>query len=354
MAYVAGDTITTSEYNGLLTNTTSSGTPPAFGINHILGTGALQYGLGQTALSSVGITDNIQAAQWNSLFTSMNNVALHAGVTLTSTTAKSAGDTIQIISALTTDLNKLAAAVASGCESAANGGPAGATGTANLTTSAALLTTASSAAAGTPARWNDYHAVEHVFTFASANAARHYFNAGGKLRINVTRTAGGSSTASTTSKDSSVDELITGLGDFKLGAQISTQSGSGETLDSSGALTQGFYDLTTDYQTICIITQNNGVYSGYMNIKIEAKANAIVSGGTATVVTIKTTIADPTLGDSTHDDAWTSGNTNSVDQYANFIGVTNVVCRTLTPTTTNLSTAIAAPSATLGSNTVVV
>ena len=114
MPYAVGDTITTSEYNGLLTNTTSSGTPPAFGINHIFGTGALQYGLGQTALSSVAVTDTIQAAQWNSLFTSMDNVALHAGVTLTSTTAKSAGDTIQIISALTTDLNTLAAAVASG------------------------------------------------------------------------------------------------------------------------------------------------------------------------------------------------------------------------------------------------
>jgi hypothetical protein len=352
MAYAVGDTITTSEYNGLLTNTNSSGTPPAFGINHIFGTGTLEYGLGQTALSSVAVTDTIQAAQWNSLFTSMNNVALHAGVTLTSTTAKSAGDTIQIISALTTDLNTLAAAVASGCESQANGGPTGATGTANLTTSAALLTTASSAAAGSPPRWNDSHAVEHVFTFASANAARHYFNAGGKLQINVTRTAGGSSTGTATAKDTSVDELIAGLGDFKLGAQISTENGSGET--QTGDLTIGFYNLTTDYQTICIITQNNGVYSGYMNIKIEAKANATVSGGTATVVTIKTTIADPTLADSTHDDEWMSPNAASVNQYANFIGVTNVVCRTLTPNTTNLSTAIAAPSATLLSNTVVV
>jgi hypothetical protein len=344
MAYAVGDTITTSEYNGLLTNTTSSGTPPAFGINHIFGTGALQYGLGQTALSSVGLADTIQAAQWNSLFTSMNNVALHAGVTLTSTTAKSAGDTIQIISALTTDLNTLAAAVASGCESAANGGPAGATGTANLTINDEL-TTASNTATGTPDRWNDSHTVEHVFTFASANNARHYFNAGGKLQISVTRTANGGTSA--TAKDSSVDELITGLGLFRLGAQRSSEDGSGET--QTGDLTIGFHDLTASYQTICIITQNSGTYSGYMNIKIEAKADAIVSGGTATVVTIRTTIADPTLGDSAHDDQWTSGNTNNVDQYANFIGVTNVVCKTVRPTTANLSTAITAPTVTLGS-----
>jgi hypothetical protein len=91
-----------------------------------------------------------------------------------------------------------------------------------------------------------------------------------------------------------------------------------------------------------------------MNIKIEAKANATVSGGTATVVTIRTTIADPALGDSSHDDVYTSGNTGNVDQFANFIGVTNVVCKTVRPTTTNLSNAIAAPTVTLGSNTVVV
>jgi len=269
-------------------------------------------------------------------------VALHAGVTLTSTTAKSAGDTIAIISALTTDLNTLAAAVASGCESAANGGPAGATGTANVTVNDEL-TTASNAASGTPARWNDSHVVEHVATFASANNARHYFNAGGKLRIAVSRTANGGSSA--TAKDSSVDELITGLGNFQLGAQISTRSGSTETQTG---------DLTTAYQTICTITQANGVYSGYMNIKIEAKADATVSGGTATVVTIKTTIEDPALGDSAHDDQWTSGNTLSVDQFANFIGVTNVICKTVRPTTTNLSTAITAPTVTLGTNTVVV
>jgi len=350
MAYVAGDTILTGEYNGFLTNTNSSGTPPAFGINHIFGTGSGVYGLGQTALVSVGVADTIQAAQWNSLFTAMNNVALHAGVTLTSTTARSAGDQIQIISALSTDLNTLAAAVASGCESQANGGPTGATGTANLSTSAALLTTASSAAAGSPPRWNDSHAVEHVFTFASANAARHFFNAGGKLQINVTRTGNGGTSA--TSKDSSVDQLITGLGDFKLGAQISTRSGNTET--QTGDLTLGFHDLTAAYQTICIITQDSGTYSGFMNIKIEAKADALVSGGTATVVTIKTTIADPSLGDSAHDDEWTAGNTGGVDQYANFIGTTNVICKTITPTTANLSTAIAAPTATLGSNVVVV
>ena len=97
MAYAVGDTISNSDYNGLLNNT-ASGTPnagvAARGINYIAGTGAGEYGLGQTELNSVGAVDVIQAAQWNSLFTFMNNIANHSNDTLTSTTAVSAGDVI--------------------------------------------------------------------------------------------------------------------------------------------------------------------------------------------------------------------------------------------------------------------
>jgi hypothetical protein len=133
MAYAVGDTISNSDYNGLLNNT-ASGTPnagvAARGINYIAGTGAGEYGLGQTELTAVGSTDLIQAAQWNSLFTFMNNIQNHTNITaLTSTTAVSARDTIALKAALETDLNALAAAVAGGSTSATA-----------LTTSSALQT----------------------------------------------------------------------------------------------------------------------------------------------------------------------------------------------------------------------
>ena len=79
-----------------------------------------------------------------------------------------------------------------------------------------------------------------------------------------------------------------------------------------------------------------------MYFKVEAKANA--AAGSATVVTIQTSIVDPDGGDG----EFTSGNTSSVDQYANFIGTTNVILKTVDPTTaeglasvyTPLSTAV--------------
>lgn len=314
MSYVAGDKILDQEYNNFLN---SSATPK--GINYTFGTGANQWGLGQTELSAVVVGDKITAAQWNSLFAAMNNVANHTNDTLTSTDAKAAGDVIAVKAALVADLTTLAASVANGSPNATA-----------LSTSAALQTSTSSV------RYAGSHTVEHSITFTNANQARWFFNAGGKIQINITRTTNAGTAA--TSKDSSVDELITGLGNFQLKSQTSSRSGSGETLSTDGT-NVGFYDLTTSYQTIIELTQNSGTYTT-MFFKVEAKANA--AAGSATVVTIKTSIVDPDAGDS----EFTAGNTASVDRYANFIGTTNVILKTVNPTTAEGLSVVYTPSAT--------
>ena len=321
MAYAVGDTISNSDYNGLLNNT-ASGTPnagvAARGINYIAGTGAGEYGLGQTALNTVGSTDVIQAAQWNSLFTFMNNIQNHTNITaLTSTTAAATGDVIQIKSALETDLNALAAAVAGGSTSTL----------ATTPTVAQVTSTASGRYAGS-------HIVQQSITFTNANQMRWFFNAGGRIQINVTRTGNGG--ASATSKDTSVSDLITALGDFKIGQTTSTRTGSGETTTGSD-LNKGMRDLTTNYQTILLLTQDSGTYTT-MNFKIEAKLDAAVDS--ATVLTVRTSILDPDVGDG----QFTAGNTESVDQFANFIGVTNVILKFVNPTTANGLAVVYTPS----------
>ena len=113
MGYIAGEKILDDEYN---TFVNSSSSP--YGYNHFAGTGALNYGLGQTAIATNVAGDTITAAEWNTLFTGMDNVTNHTNDTLTSTAARSAGDTIAIKSALVADLATLAASVAGGCTSA--------------------------------------------------------------------------------------------------------------------------------------------------------------------------------------------------------------------------------------------
>lgn len=312
MSYTAGDKISEKDYNEqLLSNAVLGG----YGINHIIGAGELYHGLGQSTLALVNTGEQITATQWNSLFTAMDNIANHTNDTLTSTSQRSAGDLIEIKSALVADLQILAASVQAGCPNA----------TALTTTAAQLTSTATT-------RWNVSHIVEQAVSFNSANEMRWFFNSGGKIQINVTRTSNSGAVAS--AKDQAMDDLIDALGDFKIKSQASEYSNDGSTDtntlgDGSSAydLNIGFYDLTTNYQTILILRQDWQTYE-FMNIKIEAKLNA--APGTASTMTIRTSLLDPFIDGSsvaTADATYTSGNTASVDQYANFVGVTNVIVK---------------------------
>ena len=301
MGYVVGEKILDDEYN---TFVNSSSSP--YGYNHFAGTGALNYGLGQTEIATNVAGDTITAAEWNSLFTGMDNIANHTNDTLTSTAARSAGDTIAIKSALTTDLATLAASVAAGC------------------TSATAISAGSELQSSTSdTRWTGSHIVEHSITFASNNALRWFFNAGGTMRMTFTRNSNAGGSAS--SKDSSVDELITAIGNFDLKSGVSTRSGSGETVTTNG-LANGVFDLGTGYTVLLKLTQSSGTYTS-MYIDIQAKLNAAAS--TATVVTMYYRIVDVDSGDS----EYTSGNTSSIDQYENFIGTTDFSTRIVAPTT---------------------
>ena len=337
MAYVAGDKITTAEYNSLLLNSTT--TP---GYNHIVGSGELYHGLGQSTINSVSVEQQITATQWNSLFTAMDNLANHTNDTLTSTAQRSTGDLIEIKSALVADLVTLGASVQAGCPNATA-----------LTTSVAQQTTTASA------RWNVSHIVEQSTTFNSANEMRWFFNQGGSIQINVTRTSNSGDVAS--QKDQAIDDLIDSLGNFRIKSQSSEYSNDGSTNtntlgDGSSAydLNIGFYDLTTSYQTILVLRQDWQTYE-FMNFKFEAKLNA--APGTATTITVRTSLLDPFIDGSsvaTADNTYTAGNTASVDQYANWVGVTNVILSYVSATTAEGLVTVYEPSATaLVSNNII-
>jgi len=302
MGYVAGETILDDEFNVFVA---SSSDP--YGFNHFAGTGATVYGLGQPAIPTVaGGTTTVAAAQWNSLLAGLDSIANHTNDTMTARTAVTAGDTIAIKSAVVADLATLAASVAGG--------------SVNATAISVGSELQSSRASG---RFAGSHIVEHTVTFANANNMRFFFNAGGKIRVNLTRVANGGSSA--TSKDDSVDEMITAMGDFDIASVASTRSGTTETLTTDG-LAIGFQDVTTSYQTVFLLTQANGTYTS-MTLKGEIKGNA--TAGSTTNVTIKMSLTDADSGDI----LYTDGNVSSVDQFENFIGVTDFATKLILPTT---------------------
>ena len=276
MAYSAGDKILDDEYNTFV----SSSSDP-FGYNHFAGTGSTVYGLGQTEIATVAATDTIRASSWNALFTGIDNIANHVNASVTSSSV-SAGDTIAIRSALITDLATLATAVAAGSPSATA-----------LTTSSALQTVTTSSEG-----WDSTATQEVSATFANADKMRHFFNAGGKIRITF-----GTTQASTSNKDQAYIDLGTALGNLDIAALASTRSGSGETLTTDG-LARGFHDLTDSYQTIIKLTSDNSNYTSN-NIEVFAKLNAAV--GSATVITVKVVATD-----GASDTQFTAGNTSSI------------------------------------------
>ena len=303
MAYAAGDLILDDEYNTFVTST------DPIGINHIMGTGATVYGLGQTELAGVAAGDGgntVTAASWNALLTALDNIGNHTNDSLTARTQVAAGDTIAIKAAIAADLVSLAAEVAGGSTSA---------------TAIGAGSELHSSRSGT--RYAGSHIVEHTVTFANANAMRFFFNAGGKIRVNLTRVGNGGGSA--TSKDDSVDEMITAMGNFDIASLASTRSGTSETLTTNG-FAVGFQDVTTSYQTIFLLTQANGTYTS-MTLKGELKGNA--TAGSTVNVTIKMSLTDADGGDG----QFTDGNTDSIDQFENFIGTTDFATKLMLPTT---------------------
>ena len=253
MAYQAGDTILDDEY---LTFVNSSSDP--YGYNHFAGTGATVYGLGQTAIATVTAGDTITAAQWNSLFTGMTNIANHTNRTLTSAAAVSTGNTIAIRAALISDLAGLASDVAAGSPSAT------------------ALTNSATKNADTANNWTTTQTVTTTWTAASAAALRYFFNAGGKIVIDWSNPT--LPTGSTNAKNTEWIDICGRAGPITIKAHDLDSGGSG-TINNDF----GFHDLTGSYQTLMTTTGDTSPYTANTLV-----LSALVSGATLTIRTVYT------------------------------------------------------------------
>ena len=276
MAYVSGDTITGDQYNIFVNNSSSP-----FGYNHFAGTGSGAYGLRQTHIATVtGGSTTITASQWNTLLTGIDTIANHTNDSMTARTSVAAGDTIAIKSAVEADLATLAASVEGG------------------STSATALDTNAVGTSTNGGTGNSTSTIRRSVTFANADKMRHFFNAGGKIRVDPA-----TSGSVTGDKDTVFEQLTAAFGNLDIGSKTSTRSGSGETLTTNG-LSLGFHDLTTSYQTILKLTSDN---SGYTSNTVEVKAKLDAAVGTAVTITVEMLTTD-----AADDDTYTSPNTSGV------------------------------------------
>jgi hypothetical protein len=274
MTYSLGGLIQATDYNGFA-DTTAGGN-----VNVIWGTGTSDAGYGQsTTLATVSPGGTVTATQWASLVNRISSIASHQGTSITSRTAPVAGNVISVLAAVQTDLNN--------CYT--NRGNAAGTGTQFTGWSGTSSKTGGTGSGTTP--WTI--TFTHTVTWASANAARYFFNAGGRIKWETSKTSTG------TEADDEWNDLATTLvGDIFITGGTGTQVISGTsytgTTKSGGTgspnillTTTGWYDLTTGDTNIYRQFADTAPYTGsYINI-------AAKTAGSGTQLVLTTTWVDP-------------------------------------------------------------
>jgi hypothetical protein len=231
MSYAQGDKIDASDYNNLIGTSPSS---TADRINTVWSVGSGSAGYGQTALSSVSQSAVITATQWASLINTLNSIRTHQSGSGSGISAVTAGAKIDYLSTLTTQIasgytNRLSFAA----NSAVSVGSAQTTVWSNGSTSSTL-----SRAFGVRA------------AFASADQARYFFNAGGRLKLNCS----GTQNASTSSRTNGIINLLSYLGGVQtFGANTNGgRAGTGGTLGTND--TAKGYHTTTYNSNVTLVS----------------------------------------------------------------------------------------------------
>lgn len=274
MTYTAGGLIQATDYNGFAATTANAN------VNDIWGVGSGDKGYGQsTTLSTVSAGATVTATQWASLNSRISSMASHQGTSITSRSNPVAGNLIQILANLNTDLTNITT----------NRGNAAASGTQFTGWTGTSSKTTPTGSGNDP--WTI--TFTHTITWASAAAARYFFNAGGRIKWECSKTSTG-----TDADDEWNDLANTLVGDIFITGGTGTQTIAGTAytgttkIGGTGtasilATTTGWYDfLTTDTN---IYRQFADTYS-YTDQSITLAAR---TAGSGTQLILTTTWNDP-------------------------------------------------------------
>lgn len=168
MTYSSGGLIQATDYNGFVSTNAAN-------INDLWAVGFGDEGYGQTAISTVSAAGTITATQWASLVNTLASLGAQTGTALTARTAPTTGALISILAAVNTDITNVTT------------NRNNAVGTGSQFTGWSGTNSKTAATSGNP--WTI--TFTNTVTFASANAARYFFNGGGRIKLDVSKTTTG-------------------------------------------------------------------------------------------------------------------------------------------------------------------
>jgi len=261
-------------------------------IANVLGNGSGQFGYGQTLVSSqVAAETLIDSQHMSDLYTDMINARVHqVGSIPNSVATVSAGQVIEEDSSDTgtgrgiIQYEDLADTIEANKDLIYTADTSQSTITANKTSSS--RTTA----------WAGV--VDHVVTvtFASADARRHFFNAGGEIRFTADLDP-----AASNGKNNDWNNLLAAMGTVKFKSNNCTSDGSAP----GTSFNIGNFELTDSYQLV-FQKDGTGVYAEN-DYNISAKENS------TTVLEFRIQFRDDDAGDDTND-ANNDGAINPIDE----------------------------------------
>ena len=319
MTYTAGSLIVATDYNGFVSTNGAN-------VNGIWSTGATTAGYGETALSTVAAGATITASQWSTLNSKVSAMGSHQGTTITSRTNPVVGDTIAILANMATDITSLTT----------NRGNAAASGAQTTTFSGTTSKTTATGSGSTA--WTI--TFTHTITWASANAARYFFNAGGRIKWETSKTSTGNLADAEWNDLANTlvgDIFITGGSAF--GTQTIAASNYTGTTKSGGtgspntlATTTGWYNLLTSDTLIYKQFADTAPYTGQF-IALNAK-----TAGTGTQLVLTTTWTDPG-GSGTGSSDVITGGTATASPFTTFGTAPTTLVTLFVPSSTYLTSA---------------
>jgi hypothetical protein len=263
MTYSSGSLIQATDYNGFVSTTAGA---------NINATWNTAYG--QTALSTVAAAGTVTATQWASLNNTLSSLGNHQATTITSRSSPTAGQTISVLSNLNTDItncyNNRLNAYASGSQYTAWTGTASKTTNTGSTNSAWTIT------------------FTDTVTFASAAAASYFWNAGGYMKIQFSKTSTGQDSDpdwNTFVNSTCGTVYFTSTGTSKVIASttyLGTKVVGGTGTPSTLATSTGWAQLTASPTTIYKQFDTSYTYTGDY-VQVDATATS------STVLTLTTT-----------------------------------------------------------------
>ena len=320
MAYSTGDLILDNEYNIFATgNAAGSGDNSVANTNTLWGTGTGDYGYGESStISAVAAAGVISATHWETLVGRMETIAAHQGSSVTAVSTISAGDQIAALANFQTDINTI---FANRLNAAASGTP--------ITSGGASARTAT---------WAGQTGTQTITTtqrvaFASAAAARYWFNAGGLITITMSRSGG-----TTSDKNTEWANLTGDMGTVTLSGSDShtvngvaytgtTQTGGAAGGSGSAKGTLDYHALTTSNQQLIKKYSDGSPYTANY-IKVSALANGANLDITTEMVDDAADTANAAFP--------TTGNQQALDQVD---GTITVTITAVPPSSTQLTSA---------------